>query len=153
LTFSKVSIHPSCVAVATGRRANILLAPTGTQWDVVCVCFSVPSAAREHLPIPGHDHAEGPQDDRGGPAGGSHSAGGLHQPAHVHHGRQPDAPDVGAPRAVNQHAHIRLLDMRYLVTHRRALQSVRTPHTTFQSTGVKHEARGPNVTPDGLKDV
>lgn len=63
---------------------------------------SVSGPAGEHLPIPGHDYAERPQDDRGGPARGSHSVRGPHQSAQLHHGRQPNAPDVGAPRTVMQ---------------------------------------------------
>lgn len=62
----------------------------------VPACFSVPGVAGEHLPVPGHDHAEGPQDDRGGTAGGCHSARGPHQSTYFHHGRQPNISDVGA---------------------------------------------------------
>lgn len=64
--------------------------------------LSVPSAAGEHLPVPGHDRAEGPQDDSGGQAGGSHSAGGAHQSAQLHHGGQPNISDVRTPRTVRQ---------------------------------------------------
>ena len=63
----------------------------------IWVCSSVSSIAGEHLSIPGHDYAERSQDDSGGKARGSDSAGGLHQSAHLHHGCQPNISDVGAP--------------------------------------------------------
>lgn len=60
-------------------------------------CFSVPSIAGEHLPIPGHDSVEGAQNDSGGQTGGAHSARGPYQSAHLHHGCQPNTSDVRTP--------------------------------------------------------
>lgn len=62
--------------------------------------FSVAGFAREHLSLPGHDHAEGSQDDRGGEAGGPDPVRGSDQPAELHHGGQSDVPDVRAARKV-----------------------------------------------------
>lgn len=62
--------------------------------------FSVSGFAGEHLSLPGHDHAEGPQDDRGGSAGGSDPARGSHQPAQLHHGGKSDLPDIRKARKV-----------------------------------------------------
>lgn len=56
--------------------------------------LSVSGFAREHLSLPGHDHAEEPQDDRGWAAGGPDPARGSDQSAQLHHGGQPDLPDV-----------------------------------------------------------
>lgn len=60
------------------------------------VCYSFPSIEGEHIPIPGHDNAEGPQNDSGRQTRGSHSVRGLHQSAHFHHGCQPNTSDVRA---------------------------------------------------------
>lgn len=62
--------------------------------------FSVSGFAGEHLSLPGHDHAEGPQDDCGGSAGGSDPTRGSHQPAQLHHGGKSDLPDVRKARKV-----------------------------------------------------
>lgn len=91
--------------VLTTICTTSIIATLLTPWHWLCniwVCFSVPSIAGEHLPIPGHDNAEGPQDDSGGQTWRSHSARRLHQSAHLHHGCQPNISDVRAPWTVRR---------------------------------------------------
>lgn len=62
--------------------------------------LSVSGSAGEHVSLPGHDHAEGSQDDCGGEAGGPDPTRGSHQPTQLHHGGQSDLPDVRKARKV-----------------------------------------------------
>lgn len=77
---------------------NVMPQESGLSW--LHFVYSLSGPSWEHIPLPGYDHVEGPENDSGRATGGADPAWGSYQPADLHHGGKPDISHVRTTREV-----------------------------------------------------